>query len=80
MTPEERAELLASEIGDTALGFPADIAAIATAIREAIAAEREACAKVADDNRIEKPGTKYGEGCDYTAKHIAIAIRARKGG
>jgi hypothetical protein len=45
---------------------------ICVAVREAIAAEREACAKVCDELVLEHPGR-----ADLTAKQCAFAIRAR---
>lgn len=50
---------------------------IDTAVREAVAAEREACAKVAE-NRLLADASAKERTAHYTAcKHIAAAIRAR---
>ena len=61
MTPTERA----ARIVDECL-----IRDIGKAIRDAVAAEREACAKVADANTFHGLGADVGMG-------IAAAIRAR---
>ena len=45
---------------------------ICVAVREAVAAEREACAKVCDELVLEHPGR-----ADLTAKQCAFAIRER---
>ena len=64
------------EYGD--LSWPSVIAAVAAAIRAAIAEEREACARIADEHDAcivdgcEIPNTKRG--------HVGRIIRARKEG
>lgn len=72
MTPEERATKIKISIGCGCCFDTHDEidnqAAIAKAIRAAIAEEREACAKIADEN----DGRWVTDGC-----MIAAAIRAR---
>ncbi len=78
MTPEERAQAaLDMAYDDTINKTLRDL--IATAIVEAVAAEREACAKVAEAEMIERPcpddnlARFYNEACG----DIATAIRSR---
>lgn len=76
MTPEERAELLVDGLGwETRLGDAEQ--AIASAIREAVASEREACAKVVESDANPCPECGLGEMPDYRARQLAAAIRAR---
>ena len=62
MTPEERAKVCYCE----------RVECIAEQIRQAIAAEREECAKIAEDDSIS-----YGYDAFQTRHAIAAAIRAR---
>lgn len=74
LTPEQWAEaVIPSEVFPEAAAENMR-AAIASAIRSAVEAEREACAKVADEwhEWYEKPGSGTGH-----AKRIAHHIRAR---
>jgi len=84
MTPEERAGKVVNELDDLArevdgydYGLPVYgenmaslVAVVAAAIREAVAEERERCAKIADN----PPGVYSMDDVDATAK-VAAAIR-----
>ena len=84
MTPEERARFCASLFLD-----PAKVSSekrarvereIAVSIREAVKAEREACAKLAATFAPTEPspiGPLHGAGMSTAAIHIANAIRER---
>lgn len=76
MTPEERAAKLAAEILRECDRHDAT-PIIAAAIREAVKAEREACAIKCEEMKLGNPKSiaarKYDEACD----DIAAAIRAR---
>lgn len=76
MTPEEKAREINDSINEHT---PPEIAErlIAQAIREAITAEREACAWIADENTTA-PGNEWGRGAKYNAEKIRDAIRTRK--
>ena len=77
MTPEERALavipartwLHADEAGDIRRE-------VAAAVRAAVAEEREACARLADEEH-DFPGANPTSGFVVTARKIAAAIRAR---
>ena len=52
------------------------------AVKDAIEAEREACAKLCDENTNPnadkyEPVSQYQSGCYITAEYLATAIRAR---
>lgn len=79
MTIEERAEQLVTELFDkvsrckTSRVAEVSTNLVITAMREAVAEEREACARVAED-----PMTRFASaGERQTAAHIAAAIRGR---
>lgn len=84
MTPEERAEIIVRIIDREAVrkgpGFD-PTATIASAIREAVEAEREACAQIADargetaEQYFEL--SSFSRGRIYCADFIAAAIRRR---
>lgn len=79
MTPEERAAKLAAEILRECDRHDAT-PIIAAAIREAVKAEREACAKLAATFAPTEPspiGPLHGAGMSTAAIHIANAIRER---
>ncbi len=48
MSPEERAAVAYADLAGRDLDCPADVAVIAAAIRQAVAAETERCARIAD--------------------------------
>ena len=76
MTPEEIAKRILSDLGITdPANIDEDIYLIVTAFKDAIAAEREACAKVAE---ICIDALAPGREETQTADFIAAAIRARK--
>jgi hypothetical protein len=92
MTPEERAKDISSLVrvdADGRLMFDGQdnnpecllTDAIAAAIREAILAEREACASLAREldmpDDLEPPTHTFIEGWQSACAHIAAAIRAR---
>jgi hypothetical protein len=84
-TPEERARVLLREfaLGDMDPNAAKEIASVfmdvvPTAIRAAVAAEREACARIADDGRMVVSGVSPE--ADTMARMIAAAIRAGKEG
>jgi hypothetical protein len=84
MTPEERAEavMLATKLaGHRCVDEGGMKEAIAAAIREAVAAERERCAEVADNcyaMLIGHANHSYGENAESLALDIARAIREGK--
>ena len=83
MTPEERAtavrEALEALARDQICGtsdYPQAEGIIAAAIREAVTAEREACAELADDWELEA-GAMNHQWEQRFARRLAAAIRAR---
>lgn len=77
MTPEERAShaISLSQVEIDTGGAALEIAIIA-AIRDAVAAEREACARRAEDQRIWLHGDSYAEQ-QRMQQSIADGIRKR---
>jgi hypothetical protein len=75
MTPEEQAArvMAQTDLGDGLHALSHTCRAIAAAIREAVAAERERCAKVAEDVSGFQPVTPDGF-------RTEVARRIRKGG
>lgn len=74
MTPKERAVY----IWDKWHGERSFLTVVANAIREAIAEEREACAKVAENTDVELfPENDWHDGAQEASKIIAARIRAR---
>lgn len=67
MTEEEYEQAMADEGQRRMLSFDTDVRAL---IKEAVDAEREACAKVCED-------TYFGSDADYYGREHAAAIRAR---
>lgn len=81
MTPEEWAAKLYQVVG--MLSYEDTLAAIASAYCEAVAAEREACAKVADEDLsrdVYLGGYSVQDVQRVAADRIAEKIRARKDG
>lgn len=85
MTPEERAEAIVEDYGDAHLrGIREAIATdIATAIRDAVAAERERCAEVAEETEVAGAWCGGEDGSywesDASRTREAIARRIREG-
>lgn len=86
MTADERAAEIVAQTYGHAFRRRDLSDAIAAAIREAVAAEREACAKLAGEIAAAAagetvglcdPGRSYYEGADVAATGCAAAIRAR---
>jgi hypothetical protein len=86
--PEDRAAWLVKGYRGSVIDHPDKWAAIqadiAEAIKQAVSAEREACAKVASEaeesakGEIEDGGGGYALGLARAAEEIAAKIRARK--
>jgi hypothetical protein len=77
MTPEEIAKRILSDLGITdPAHIDEDIYLIVTAFKDAIAAEREACAKIAEDEHLRGAVDVTSLEFHY-GKQIAAAIRAR---
>jgi len=74
ISPEERAKDMVWHFAEGGLRRDQLTDVIAQAIREAIAAEREACAKVADEIATDANMVGWQTGC----RDVANAIRARK--
>lgn len=79
MTPEERAAEISdlTEFADNARQGARLNVLIAAAIREAVAEEREACARVAEDLSAADPTDSRYHGAREASERIAAAIRAR---
>lgn len=70
MTTEQRAEQV--------VGYPGSLARdVAAAIRAAVAEEREACAKLAEDIHFRGCHEDLTATARIAAKHVAAAIRDR---
>ncbi len=82
-TPEERAEsvdIVVDEMGDPRdpqnyVNYEKTTANIAAAIREAVAAENEACAVLIEAREVTLPDAVRA--CEYSRGSLASAIRAR---
>ena len=88
MTPEKRADAIMTIVRDVpklharhrAIAMDLDRSAIAEHIRAAVAAEREACARIAESCEANDPDTQFGIGYHAASQNIAAAIRAGKEG
>lgn len=80
MTPEERAHAVTQDLDPDVLDFSKYQAAIAVAIREAVDAETEACAELADaEQRTDSArDDRYHNACDEIAQQIRQRAAARR--
>ena len=80
MTNEEYEQAVCDEGQRSRLTFDIEVRAM---IKEAVEMEREACARLCDENinpNADKyePVSQYQSGCYITAEYLATAIRARQ--
>lgn len=82
MTPEEAAALVKNLvppgpilIGDSEKYRQVLTDALVVIVTRAVAAERECCARVAQDIWIDARDTEWDEGVNYAKRRIAAAIR-----